>query len=701
MFTLIKKGLFMKEAIKMKKLAIITLYKSTCDFHKQELESIFEDFIEIETYSLNQIEDNFKIETDLVMTSYHEIFNRVKKKIKEGTDIVIMQRTITIEGLNKLKELTPNTRVMLVNVNAILAMEVIAQIYELGVKDVDFVPVYPGMENIPDINIAVTPGEVKYVPDNVSEIINIKNRIIDFKTIIDLTEKLNFNLEKTQKIINNYMEKIDTISYGIRNILKRSYQLQEQLETILQITNDGIIAVNTSGIITAVNEVIEKIIGQKRNQLLGKNVDKAFPVLELEKALLNRNIQKKKLLKIKNRDIVASNFPLEHRGQLVGAVSICREFYEMESEQQELRKKVIKQGHVARYKFTDIIGQSDAIRNAINSAKKMARSSATILLSGESGTGKELFAQAVHNSSPNKRAPFIAINCSALPENLLESELFGYEEGAFTGASKKGKQGLFELAHGGTIFLDEIGELPLRLQAKLLRVLEEKEIMHVGGSKKIKVNVRIISATNKKLKELVEQKKFRKDLYYRLNVLPLKIPPLKDRKDDIPLLIKSFLQQRDVTLQFSESALDVLKKHKWEGNIRELSNCIEYVIQMTEGKVEIMDLPDYVFTEWETLKLRYKLSEDDIKIINKLKSDKTTLYILQQINNADKNNNNIGRRTIYNNLHKNGFDISELEIRKDILNLQELKLVNVKKGRAGTKITDRGKTLLEVLNGVK
>ena len=274
------------------------------------------------------------------------------------------------------------------------------------------------------------------------------------------------------------------------------------------------------------------------------------------------------------------------------------------------------------YRMTvdDIIGESESIIRVKKNALKAAESSSTILITGESGTGKEMFARAIHFHSSRGDRPFITINCAAIPEELLESELFGYEEGAFTGAKKGGKLGMFERANKGTIFLDEIGDMSIHLQAKLLRVLQEKEIQKVGGKSGVKVDVRIISATNKNLPELVENGMFREDLYYRLNVLPIELPSLKERKGDIPLLVdymvKVYSKKLDKNISgVSEEVLNMLEEYNWPGNIRELQNVIEFCINMTSGNI-INDI--------NILRNRFRIEEENLKISrNSIHSKKT------------------------------------------------------------------------------
>lgn len=269
-----------------------------------------------------------------------------------------------------------------------------------------------------------------------------------------------------------------------------------------------------------------------------------------------------------------------------------------ESKTIKLKERVEElQNNNCNLPFDDIIGSSRAIKAVKNEAMKFAKGTANILIQGESGTGKEVFARAIHTASRNSAGPFIAINCAALPENLIESELFGYEEGAFTGARKGGKLGKFELAHHGTLFLDEIGELPIHLQAKLLRTLQERKIQRVGGTKEISIDVRIISATNQNLEELSKNGQFREDLFYRLNVIPIQLPPLRERRSDIGELSDHFLRIYAKALHkdlfgFDKEVVNLLYDYSWPGNIRELQNAIEYAVNISSGTyIRVEDLP--------------------------------------------------------------------------------------------------------------
>ena len=294
--------------------------------------------------------------------------------------------------------------------------------------------------------------------------------------------------------------------------------------------------------------------------------------------------------------------PIVVNDNCTGVVFVIQDAVTIQKHEQEIRQQLHQRRLVATYTLTNIVGESAAVKKAVSEAKSFGQTNSTILVTGETGTGKELFAQSIHNISSRHKKPFVAINCAALPETLLDSELFGYEQGAFTGAQKEGKPGLFELAHTGTIFLDEVGELTPPLQARLLRVLQEKEVMRVGGRKIIPVDVRIIAATNRNLWNEVKAGNFREDLYYRLSVLELNIPPLRERKEDIPLLAKSILRKNMpmVDSLLIEKIQLLARDYHWPGNIRELENILERFAVLSKGKPNKEEILGNVF--WDSIK---------------------------------------------------------------------------------------------------
>lgn len=383
-------------------------------------------------------------------------------------------------------------------------------------------------------------------------------------------------------------------------------EVQTLLEAIIQSTQDAISVVDAHGRGWMINPAYERLTGLSAKDVIGKpaNVDIAegdsvhMRVLESGEAVWNVPMK----VGPARREVIVNAAPIRVAGQIRGSVAVIHDISEIKRLTEELERAqsmLQSMRSTAKYSFEDIVGESSAMALAVEQAKRAAATPATVLLRGESGTGKELFGHAIHNASHRRCGPFIRVNCAALSESLLESELFGYEDGAFTGARRGGRRGLFEAAHGGTLFLDEIGELSLSTQAKLLRALQEREIVRVGGTKAIPVDVRVIAATHVNLEQAVAQGRFREDLYYRLNVIPIVIPPLRYRREDIPVLVQRIVERhnqeygRNVT-SVTAAALAVLQSYDWPGNVRELENTIgRAMIHMHYGEttLDVQHLP--------------------------------------------------------------------------------------------------------------
>lgn len=369
--------------------------------------------------------------------------------------------------------------------------------------------------------------------------------------------------------------------------------------------SDGVLMTDHEGYIKYVNSAYARIVDVVVGDVLDRKVQDVRKGSRLPEVLLSG----KPLLGIRRSvnqiDYIADINPIIIKGQVAGAISVVRDITKIEQLSKKLKfyshrvtelKNKVKEIHKAAYTFDDIIGASKEITKIKHMAKRISESCVPVLILGESGTGKERFAHAIHDASPRSKDPFVAINCAAFPPTLLVSELFGYEEGSFTGASKGGKLGLFEIANGGTLFLDEIGDMDFELQSKLLRVIETGEFLRIGGTKPIQVDVRILSATNKNLETMISAGKFREDLYYRLNVASIKIPPLRERLGDIPLLVTYFLDtissKQKKSYSISDEALELLSQYNFPGNIRELINILGFAASTCdEAQILPADLP--------------------------------------------------------------------------------------------------------------
>ena len=354
----------------------------------------------------------------------------------------------------------------------------------------------------------------------------------------------------------------------------------EMYQAVLDFTHDAILAIDENGRIQVLNPPAERIMGCRAADSVGQPVEAVLPNTLLPDVLESGEKQLDQIMQIHQTLCNTNRIPILVDGQRRGVVATFQDVNQLQNSEQKIRLKLHEKGLVAKYAFNDILGDSPAIRSTIQIARSYAASRASVLILGETGTGKELFAQSIHNASDRRDGPFVAINCAAVSNSLLESELFGYEAGSFTGASRGGREGVFELAHGGTLFLDEIGEIPRETQVELLRVLQEKEIRRVGGSRVIPVDVRIIAATNKDLLQETVEGRFREDLYYRLDVLDLKLPPLRERGDDVKILGLHLFRQlpggKDPIMQSQFLyLLEQVGPYQWYGNIRELQNFVE------------------------------------------------------------------------------------------------------------------------------
>jgi transcriptional regulator with PAS, ATPase and Fis domain len=356
---------------------------------------------------------------------------------------------------------------------------------------------------------------------------------------------------------------------------------EEEIKTILDYSGDGFVAIDNRSQITLINNFASKIFSTPPESIIiGQPVAKVIPLISnLSEALKTDVKLHRDVISTSEYTLLYNRIPIENKGKIIGAMATLKDIKTVQKDDNHIRYKQYAKGLYAKYHFQDIQGKSQAVSKTIQMAEKYAKTESTILITSETGTGKEMYTQSIHNASLRKDGPFVAINCASLAESILESELFGYVDGAFTGARKSGKPGVFEMAKGGTIFLDEIGELPINLQGKLLRVMQERSVMRLGDDKIIPVDVRFIAATNRNLIQEIKNGRFREDLYFRLNVLHLTIPPLRERKEDVVLLARYFLEKHGTNPDsiLADQEISALNEYDWPGNIRELENMMERI----------------------------------------------------------------------------------------------------------------------------
>lgn len=394
-------------------------------------------------------------------------------------------------------------------------------------------------------------------------------------------------------------------SYDVTTNVIRQWN-QKPLFKILDTIQDAVLVLDSESTIVYANEAYAKIFGVPVPRVLGRRLDSIKPNTGAINCLrTGKDCRATEHLYPIDLDLVGNAFPLIEGNKIMGCISIFNIASEIIRQNQELQltrgvadylQEELNQREQLPLSFQEYIGNNIHVREILALAAKVAKTESTVLIRGESGVGKEVVARAIHNSSRRKEKHLIKVNCAAIPEALLESELFGYEDGAFTGARKGGKLGKFELAHGGTIFLDEIGDMSIAMQAKILRVLQEKELERLGGTTTVKLDIRIIAATNRDLEKMIEENTFRQDLYYRLNIVALHLPPLRERKDDILNLAQHFLSQFSVNvgndLTLSSQVIEILQTYDWPGNVRELQNVLEHASVVCEGnQIEVRHLP--------------------------------------------------------------------------------------------------------------
>ncbi|WP_257008183.1 sigma-54-dependent Fis family transcriptional regulator [Bacillus sp. FJAT-45350] len=550
----------------------------------------------------------------LSINTCYEVIKDVVPKSQVGTGIVLDEEGRVIGLLRK----TDMVMALLRSTNMLKEqLETILQSSHLGV-------VMTNGEN-----------EIIYVNEQFSTMINKTNENLIKQSFKDLFPDINTNIDESiyiPKVAVGQEQTMLRLSYyqteeGTRGIialfqniseieqmvqeLQTVKNLKQILDTAIDHAYDGILMIDEKAKVTMVSPPLLDLFNLEKAQVLDKKIDQVLPQLNLEKVFETGEAELSEFKEINGIKYIINRIPVMQDGEIIGALGkvMFRQLHQVSELFKKLEKvenkaayyqKQLQQSETSRFTWDEIISQDPFIEKLKKSATKAAKGRSTVLIRGESGTGKELFAHAIHSSSVRKDGKFVIVNCAAIPEHLLESEFFGYEDGAFTGARQKGKIGKFDLANGGTLFLDEIGDMSLTLQAKLLRVLQEREFYRVGGTERIHVDVRIIAATNRTLEQMVQDGEFREDLYYRLNVISLNIPPLRERNHDIRLLTEALMENLNRMLGTSitgmgEEIHHVLMNYDWPGNVRELRNVLERAMTFAEnGRIQLEDLPEYI-----------------------------------------------------------------------------------------------------------
>ncbi len=656
----------------MKKIVVITDFNGGVHLEMdRNLREVLDLDVEIEHLFVDAMNAKRPIFGDVVLFMMQRRADQFKEVIDPAAHVVVASRTIKEDMAFKLLDMPEGSEVLLVNDCIENTSETVAMIYRLQITGLKVIP-YDTTMDTSRFSVAVTPGESRLVPVGIKNIIDVGNRCIDAETMIHIVNILGMNNWEINKKLLKYINSTANLDEGIKVQYRRTRLREAQLRTVVNMSREGFLLISKDGVIVMHNDFVSKDLnwnimdGETRLASLLEGTD-----------LAGKGNFTDELVKINGKWVLVSSEKVNHMTSVDEYMMLFRDITYIRKLENSVWEKTKSKGQQAIYTFDDIVSQSEIMKRCIEKARRFAENDLTVLIEGKSGTGKELLAQSIHNQSGRNMAPFVAVNCAALPKSLLESELFGYEAGSFTGARKEGKRGLFEQANRGTIFLDEIGDMPTNLQSRLLRVIQEKQIMRIGSDRIIGVDVRVIAATNKNLKREVEQGRFREDLYYRINVLPLEVPPLNQRKEDILLLFNLFLEEPETVL--SMKLRQILIGHEWEGNVRELENVANYFKLMKDTDEPY---PPYLLNSVVEVQDHGESGLED--------------KILKICYKAQGRGESIGRERLKEELEESsGTEISEYKIRKLCKQLAEKNLMKVHRGRQGCCLTDDGLKLVK------
>ena len=699
-----------KKIMNNPQLILITGSMATRICLEKQLQNYLPDEVTMETYSYEEGIPDF-IEADVLLLSGESFEQRLKSegRIHSEQKIIIGEkRIINIDRIESIVHIPPQTEVLLVNDTEASAMDAIVSLQEIGFDSFHYVPFWNGKELNEEISVAITMGEGHLIPETVKEAYDIGARLLSFATLAELWKMLNLPLHLLDTYIDTYVNKLISISRRIGDANRRADSLSQKLLALINSIDDGLLVFNRrTTVVSVCNEKLRKLFHIPHISVSGWKIadiiqdEKILPLLRCETE------KEEWMVNVGGEDMLLSVFLVENDN----IVCIFKATEKIQKESRKISRDLVQKGFYAKYTLDDILGISPEICEAKRKANRLAQTELTILIEGESGTGKELFASAIHRASRRRDYPYIAVNFSALQESLMESELFGYEDGAFTGAKKGGRIGLFEMADGGTIFLDEIGDIPLKMQTSLLRVLQEKEVLRIGGKEIKRVDVRVVAATNQNLEEKVRNGSFRKDLYYRLKIGYLHLPPLRSRRQDIPQLVNYFLQREGgKENMLTAEILKKMQEYSWPGNVRELKNTVAYMFALRdENGLRIEDLPEEEIsfcidrTDHLDRLENTEIGNSDLKPLpeqeeaTRWKSpaeteEKIWYCIVCIIRDYNDTGQILSRETLLKSLHTSlDGQMSMYTLRQKLSRMKDEGLLQKGRGKGGIRLTDQGR----------
>lgn len=688
-------------AVKRKKLMFFANDSYVRRVNERELRDFFGESLDIECHTTDEDIRENSLSCDVLLTLTPINLSVLNTYIQGEAEVIQGSRTLLLESYHKLASLPYNTKAVIANISKRTVFQLISFLMYLGIDNIDFFPAYPGAvfdDSYRDIPLCIIPTEIDFAGMELlygKKIINLLGRRITVDTYKALISKLGLDDKK----LDLRLEKLEAelVDQRFTDIpVSMSYRFETILNAVINSIDSGILVLDNDNKIIYTNQAFNKMFHVKTISPRFSYLDNSILPEKTYRELLKSQDTEMSLLSVKEIDksfIISKSEILVDDGR-VGSIFVFKDTTEMENMEMQLRGMIAKKGHTAKYTFKDIIGQSENMKSCLFQAGKIAGIDKTVLILGESGTGKEMFAQAIHNASSRSSRPFVALNCAALTPDLLSSELFGYEEGAFTGAKKGGKKGLFEMAHRGTIFLDEIGDISPEIQIKLLRVLQEQQIRRLGGNEIIPVDVRVIAATNRDLERAVAEGSFRLDLYFRLNAFTIVVPALRERGGDIELICRNILTEMGFPeKKLSQELLDIFYRAQWKGNVRELRNCIEYMAYMGSGLLHPRDLPPNFICQGSSRMSGPQAADigalfpgfqtEDARILN---------FILISLCGRP-----MGRRRLSKLCLESGCPVTEAKVRSYLKYLQESGLIEyAETGGTGARITESGRKRAEI-----
>lgn len=680
-----------------KSILFVSLSQHTSDYHVALLNDIFRSEVDVFTYALHDKSSSlpsgdFSIVLAAGTRSYTKCLD-----IFPAEKVMFSTREVSFPTfLDKVLRLPPGKRVLLVCETEEVSKEITLQLLQHGVNHIDYVPYWSGCgRDVRDIDTALTPGMTQYVPRHVKTVIDMQRRPLALSVVLDMIERLELDRSYIDRYILANSKQLYAVYKSMSECAFRNIMLESCLTELVGASDDAVM-VTDGDVISCCSNSAADFAGQPKSKLIGKRISDFFKVAIADKELREGTALSGTLSR-ESRAIACTCriFADLHDG------SLPRRIYRLlsasegkKAAQSRAGARVGDGGHVARYRFSDIIAEGESAAKARELAASMARShiEAPILILGESGTGKEMFAQSIHNASARARGPFVAVNFGAMPETLAESELFGYERGAFTGAHKAGKRGLFAMADGGTIFLDEITNASTMIQARLLRVLEERSLMRVGGVSVVPVDVRVITATNSNMRELMARGLFREDLYHRLSSFTLHLPPLRQRMECLRPMLLSFMEKRGVRNDILPEVWDRLYAYSWPGNVRQLKNAVDYLTLKTDlGPITLEDVPHF---------LREPLAETRSGTSREMWAapeprQRINAALLRIFRDNAARTPRLGRKNILEHMARQGIPLSAGQYRELVAALAEKGLVRIGRTKQGCVITEEGRRFLE------